>query len=130
MRARVLIVEDNGLVALEIVHAVRAAGLVVSGPARDVNGALELIACEGCDAAILDINLGKETSEAVAFELKKRQTPFLVVSAYSRDLPLVFRDVPALTKPIVPALLIAELMRCINHPKAHLGSFGSSAEIS
>ncbi len=114
MGARVLIVEDNALVALELAHAVQAAGFVVIGPACAVNGALELIAREGCDAAILDINLGKETSEAVALELKRWKTPFLVLSGYApNQYPAVFRDAPALAKPLVPTLLIAELMRCL-----------------
>ena len=39
---------------------------------------------QGCDAAVLGINLGNETSEPVALELMKRKTPFVTLSGYSR----------------------------------------------
>ena len=64
MTASILVVEDNALVALEIAQALNLAAFDVVGPATTVALALELFSAEGCDAAVLDINLRDETSEA------------------------------------------------------------------
>jgi PAS domain S-box-containing protein len=112
---RILLVEDEPLVALEIAHMLKQGGFETVGPARTVSQALDLLKSKGCDAALLDINLGKETSELVALELSRLNTPFISVSGYSRaQQPPVFNGAPALAKPLRPELLIAEIKRCIN----------------
>jgi PAS domain S-box-containing protein len=120
-RPRVLVVEDEPLVAMEIAQVLDAAGFDVAGPVGSASAALELLKHKGCDAAVLDINLGGETSEAVALELLKSGMPFVTLSGYSRDqYPPAFRSAPALMKPLRPELLVAELKRCIErgHKKA------------
>src|ERR1044071_818409 len=82
---RVLVVEDEALLALEIAELLTDAGLEVVGPATSVAKALNLINNPGCDIVILDVNLGSEHSEPVALELRARGIPFLVVSGNSRD---------------------------------------------
>ena len=125
MGARVLIVEDNGLLALELARAVGAGGFNVVGPARTAANALKLIGREGCDAAVLDVHLGNETSERVALELRKLKTPFLVVSAYFSDqMPPAFGDALALRKPVCPRLLISGLIKCLEHPRCLMPSEG------
>ncbi|MBT3069647.1 PAS domain S-box protein [Rhodomicrobium sp. Az07] len=111
-RGCVLVVEDEALVALEIGHALREARFEVLGPARCVAQALELLKVSRCGAAVLDINLGSETSETVALELNRRGIPFVIVSGYSLDqLPPAFEGVPALVKPLHPDVLKTELLR-------------------
>jgi CheY-like chemotaxis protein len=111
---RVLIVEDEPIVAHEIAEILKQGGFCAIGPACSVAQALELLKANGCDAAVLDINLGKETSEAVAWELMQLQTPFVTVSGYSKtQKPAAFADVPALTKPLRPDTLIREIWRCM-----------------
>jgi PAS domain S-box-containing protein len=113
-RFRVLVVEDEPLVAMEIAQVLDAAGFDVAGPVGNTSAALELLKHKGCDAAVLDINLGGETSEAVALELLKTGLPFVTLSGYSREqYPPAFRSAPALVKPLRPELLTAELKRCI-----------------
>ena len=113
-RSRILVVEDEPLVAIEIAHILKKAGFDVIGPARSVAPALSLIEERGCDAAVLDINLGGETSEPVAWRLLTRGAPFVALSGYSRTQhPPVFSGAPALAKPVRPALLVAELRRCL-----------------
>ena len=86
------------------------------GPTRAVAPALSLIEEAGCDAAVLDINLGGETSEPIAWRLLARRTPFVTLSGYSRaQHPPVFSGAPALAKPVRPELLVAELRRCLKH---------------
>jgi len=50
----------------------------------------------GCEAAVLDVNLGFETSERVAPELKKRGRPFVALSGYSHDQHPTAFSAPAL----------------------------------
>ncbi|MGA7323566.1 MAG: HWE histidine kinase domain-containing protein [Rhodomicrobium sp.] len=71
-RPRVLVVEDEALVATEIAHVLTGAGFDIIGPARSVPMAVDLLKRLGCDAAVLDINLGRQSSEAVAAELRRR----------------------------------------------------------
>jgi two-component sensor histidine kinase/CheY-like chemotaxis protein/heme exporter protein D len=113
-RARVLVVEDEPLLALEIANAVRSAGRAVIGPVQSVAKALALIESEGCDAAVLDIRLADETSEPVAIRLSERGTPFLTLSAYSGgQRAAAFHGAPALTKPFRQETLRRELDRLL-----------------
>ena len=113
-RPKVLVVEDETLVAFEIAHVLRDAGFEVLGPVRFVAPALSLIEEHGCDAAVLDINLGAETSEPVARKLLSKGTPFITLSGYSRaQHPPAFDGAPALSKPLRSDLLITEIKRCL-----------------
>jgi PAS domain S-box-containing protein len=113
-RPRVLVVEDEAIVALEIASILLKAGFEVVGPARSVNQALGLINARGCDAAVLDINLGHETSEPVAVRLTERGASFVTVSGYARDQqPSIFKGAAALVKPLNAEALIAELRKCV-----------------
>lgn len=119
MSSRILIVEDEPLLAFDLAQHVGEAGFAVVGPASSVQAALSLIEREGCDAAVLDVNLGRETAEPVALALKSRGTPFVILSGYSRaQHPLGFAGAPALTKPARPAELVAILRGFAkgNHP--------------
>jgi DNA-binding NtrC family response regulator len=113
-RRGILIVEDELLVALEGAHLLMEAGFDVLGPAPDVAGAFAFLNPRSCDAAVLDMNLGHETSEAVAIELAKRKMPFLTLSGYSRPQQgSSFDGAPALAKPLKPELLIATIAQCL-----------------
>lgn len=82
------------------------------GPATNVAGALRLLTEKGCDAAVLDVHLGLETSAPVAQALNARGIPFIIVSGYSIDqLPPGFGDASTLSKPARPEELIARLRK-------------------
>lgn len=86
---------------LRFCQVLQEAGFDILGPARNVDQALELLRTRHCDVAVLDINLGKETSEPVAKELMRLCTPFVTMTGYSRQhFPAIFLSAPALTKPI------------------------------
>jgi PAS domain S-box-containing protein len=111
---RVLVVDDEPVIAAEIAAMLEEAGLEVIGPASGVREALSLLEHEGCDAAVLDVNLGNQTSEPIAQELIRRGTPFVLVSGYSRtQLPGFFRSAPFIHKPLQPAELQAGIKRCL-----------------
>jgi DNA-binding response OmpR family regulator len=114
MKKRVLVVEDDALLALDIAHHLQDAGLEVVGPATSVAKALKLVEAIGCDVAVLDVNLGNETAEPVARELRSRGTPFVVLSGYSSEQhPPEFRGAPMLSKPARPGDLVAFLRKSI-----------------
>jgi two-component sensor histidine kinase/CheY-like chemotaxis protein len=113
-RKRVLVVEDEALIAMEIAATLSDAGFEVLGPASSVAQALALIESTGCHAAVLDTNLGAETSEPVALRLRSTKTQFVTVSGYSREqLPVGLRDAPLLNKPLRSEQLVAAIRRCL-----------------
>jgi CheY-like chemotaxis protein len=110
----ILVVEDESLVALAIADVLRNAGLNVVGPPASVAEAIQCIESAGCDAAVLDINLGSETAEPIARALRGRGTPFVTVSGYSRDRqPLAFGAARHLSKPLQWDLLVVEIENCL-----------------
>jgi DNA-binding response OmpR family regulator len=83
------------------------------GPAARVAEALELSNEFGRDAAVLDINLGTETSEPIALFLSEQRTPFVTVSGYSQDQrPSGFSGGAFLAKPLRQEHLVAQLRQC------------------
>jgi CheY-like chemotaxis protein len=107
---RVLVVEDDALVALDVASTLEAAGFEVIGPAASVAKAIELIERVGCDGAVLDVNLGSETAVPIALRLLQLNTPFIALSGYSRDqLPDVFDQAPHMQKPHSGSGLVSAL---------------------
>lgn len=110
MARRILVVEDEILIGMEISGILKDAGFEIFGPVTTARGALALLENEMCDAAVLDINLGKETSAPIAEWLSEAGTPYLSISGRNmEDRPAVFGDSPHLAKPIQSALLVREL---------------------
>jgi CheY-like chemotaxis protein len=109
---RILVVEDEALVAMLVEDALLDAGFGLIGPARTVAQALDLLATERPDAAVLDLNLGGENSLSVADQLADRGIPFVVATGYgAAGLPARHGQVPVLPKPYDPADLTAALER-------------------
>jgi CheY-like chemotaxis protein len=117
---RVLIVEDDALLALDLKGHLERAGFAVIGPATSASKALALLAEQGCDAAILDIHLGRgATSETVAQELRSAGIPFVTVTAYSHEhRPEAFSGFPVLSKPVRAPDVIAQLCRYLETARA------------
>jgi AmiR/NasT family two-component response regulator len=110
---RVLVVEDEFLIALEIEQMLVGLGCIVVGPAPTVLRALTLIDREELDFAILDVNLGCNRSTPVAERLWAAGVPFALATGYDdRQLPEeAFRNAPHLGKPLDHHLLISALGR-------------------
>jgi len=120
-RPRVLVVEDDAFVALELAGSLQAAGFDILGPAGRVEKALALINASKCDAAVLDINLGSETSEPIARLLRQSGTPFVTVSGYAQhQFPDAFAGSDFLTKPVRMDALISVLRRRIERTEARI----------
>lgn len=82
---RILVVEDEPMVAMSIEMLLECEGFESAGVAATVEEALKLVAAGGYDAAILDANLGGVFSGPVAEALQKAGAPFLVLSGYDAE---------------------------------------------
>jgi len=109
--ARVLVVEDEFMIGLDVSQQLASAGYEVVGPATSVAKALSLEPT--CDVAVLDVNLGGETCEPVARKLRESGKPFVVLTGYSPDnLAPSFNDATILTKPPCIADVVAAVRAC------------------
>ena len=97
---RVLLVEDEMMVAGMVQRMLTDLGYAVVGPATTVDEAMEMIGGGGIDAAVLDINLDGEMSYPVADELIGRGIPFVFSTGYGGgDLPDAYQGSHVLKKP-------------------------------
>jgi CheY-like chemotaxis protein len=109
---RVLVVEDEFLVALDMETILGEAGFEVLGPAGSVAEALRLIESDQPDAALLDNNLNGESASAVADALTERHVPFAFVSGNDRaSLPPAFASVLLVRKPYDAVRLVEAAIR-------------------
>jgi CheY-like chemotaxis protein len=101
---RVLVVEDEALIAMHIEDMLEQMGCQIAGSAAAVPEALKLVAQGGFDFALLDMNLGGTRVEAVADALQAGQIPFAFASGYgAAGLPAHLQDRPVLQKPFLGA---------------------------
>lgn len=113
-KARVLVVEDEPLVAMDIAMVLSEAGCEVIGPAASLDEARSLIAAGAVDAALLDANLGGYPVDDLAAELKHNSTPFAFLTGYGREgMPPEFRDAPLIEKPFMPEQLLQAVRQLI-----------------
>jgi DNA-binding response OmpR family regulator len=107
LKKRILIVEDDVVLAIDLAEQLTAYGYEIVGPCMTADQALKTFENEGCDVAVLDINLGHETSERVACRLNEERIPFIVASGYSSDQwPQVFMGQAAVNKPFQASALV------------------------
>jgi DNA-binding response OmpR family regulator len=98
---RVLVVEDDYFIALELCGALREAGAEVIGPARDVQSGLAAIRSERIDCAVLDINLQGRMGFQIATDLRARGVPAIFSSGYdATTIPAELADMVRLEKPV------------------------------
>jgi len=118
---RILVVEDNLLTADAIQDLLETSGCEVIGPVPTVAAALDLVAREAIDGAVLDINLGGELAFPVAAALIERDIPFLFLTGYD-DLvvPPQYRGMRRLDKP-TDMRMLAEIV---------LNAFGQVSRLS
>ena len=109
---RVLVVEDETMVALMIEETLKEAGCAIIGPTGRLSTALELIRDEAPDAAVLDVSVRDGKTYPVADELLARGIPFVISTGYSdHSLPENLRLEPRLAKPFSPVELALAVER-------------------
>jgi DNA-binding response OmpR family regulator len=118
---RVLLVEDEAMVAMLVEDELLEAGAQVLGPAASVEEALRLLdGCDdgGLDIGVLDMNLGGRSVLPVADALARRAVPFIFMTGYGdTGSHGPHAEVPVLQKPFSPCDLVAILDRLLAPPK-------------
>jgi CheY-like chemotaxis protein len=105
---RILVVEDEPLVSMDIEAVLSEAGCEMVQPASDLARAKALATDGGWDAALVDANLAGQSVDELAAALKQRDIPFAFVTGYGRDsLPPTFREAKLLAKPFGREQLLA-----------------------
>jgi len=120
---RVIVVEDEPLVSMDIEATLADAGCDVAGTAGTLEQARRLIAGADCDVALLDANLAGHSAEELAIALTRKNIPFAFVTGYGRDgLPAGFREAMMLAKPFNgdQLLSVLEVLLCQGNRVAHL----------
>lgn len=104
---RILVVEDEVVIALMVEDYLLDLGAMVVGPAYRVSDGLVLAEREALDAAVLDVNMDGTRSDPIADLLQARAIPFVLTTGYG-DVERA-RGVPVLDKPFTPERLGAAL---------------------
>jgi CheY-like chemotaxis protein len=115
---KILVVEDEFLVAQDIARLIGTCGAEVVGPAATVDRALALLDQDRPHGAILDAFLLSDDAVPIADRLRALHVPFVVVTGYEFDwLPERLRAAPCLGKPYEPHSLVHALARELTAPK-------------
>ena len=116
VKRRVLVAEDEYMIAEEIATTLGDAGAVVLGPVPGVAEALRLLAAESrIDAALLDVNLGGEAIWPVVNALLARGVPVVLASGYDASaIPATYAGLPRCEKPATGRDLARALVRAMS----------------
>jgi CheY-like chemotaxis protein len=130
---RVLVVEDEALVAMLLEDDLVDAGAEVVGPAGSVDEALQLIEQTaqdgGLSAAVLDLKLHGTMVSPVADQLAALGVPFVFVTSYGEDCDRgAHVAAPVLAKPFSDAALVATVARLANARSPGASSAAASGE--
>ena len=101
-KPKILVIEDNALVADAICDLVRDCGYDVAGAVGYVQQGIQFLADGNVDGAVVDINLHGSPSFPICDELQRRNVPFFFVSGHILDtkVPSQFQNAKFLTKPV------------------------------
>jgi CheY-like chemotaxis protein len=111
---RILVVEDEGLLALELQLAFEDEGAEVVGPVQSLARALETVTADtAIDLAILDVDLAGENVYPVAELLAQRSVPFAFHTGHASraELSALFPGSTTFIKPTLPETLIGHLAK-------------------
>jgi CheY-like chemotaxis protein len=127
---RVLVAEDDYLVAQQMAHELRELGARIVGPVSTPDAALQLACEHRLDAAVLDINLRGGAVYPVADLLTRKGVPFLFVTGYDlRAIPERYAEVRVHDK-AAQVLTLAKALSLELEPKPKLQSMGTELRYS
>jgi DNA-binding response OmpR family regulator len=119
---RILVVEDENFLAMELTWIVEDAGYSVEGPERSVAETSKMLAWNKVDLALLDVNIGGEMVFPVSKMLDMLGVPFVFITSNSTLVPAEYRHRPLMTKPFRPQALLALIQRVLVERADALGS--------
>ena len=124
---RVLVVEDEGFIAMLLEDMLALFGYEVAGPVGRVAAAVKMAEGEAVDVAILDVNLNGQEVYPVAAALEARGIPFVFSTGYGKaSLRAPYRDRPTLTKPFRREDVRTTLAELVQARKAEGASDGGA----
>jgi len=98
---RVLLVEDESIVAMMVADLLEELGHVVAGAASTLEDAVVKAASLEFDVALLDLNLNGRQSKLVVAILQRRELPFVFTTGYGSAMTAELAEVPVLRKPFL-----------------------------
>jgi len=114
MKGRVLLIEDEALVAMLLEDTLIDLGFSVIDTVSRLETAIEAVERGGFDVAILDVNLNGQPAYAIADRLRERAVPFVFATGYgAQGIDPGYRSVPVLQKPFGAGDLEAALRRAL-----------------
>ncbi|WP_419898933.1 response regulator [Roseomonas sp. USHLN139] len=121
----ILVVEDQYVIAEELVQLLLELGATVIGPFARAE--IDLAAQPRPDAALLDIHLHGRPVFELADRLRQAGVPLLFLTGYDASvLPPAYQDLPCLPKPVDPRRLELALARLLPAPRADLQDAGET----
>jgi len=97
---KILVVEDELLVAMDLGRMIRSLGGEVLGPVSTVQAATALLQTTEPNGAVIDVQLGAESSAPIAEDLMAGGVPILLITGYTTEmLPASLAKVPCMSKP-------------------------------
>lgn len=118
--ARVLIIEDQALVAHLIEEVIRDFGFQVAGVVYDLPEARTALSTYDFDIVLVDLRLGHDSADEIIDVLMERGTPLAIVTGFDRPLEPRHANVPLLHKPFSEGQLFALLTTLVGVPEASL----------
>jgi CheY-like chemotaxis protein len=117
--ARILVAEDEIVIALEIRSILVDAGAEVVGPATTIESARAFAQQESLSAATLDVSLGRKTTEAIAAILSGRGIPFVFYSGQSlpTDMAARWPECPVIVKPADRRTIVSTIVTLLRMNK-------------
>ncbi len=112
---RILVVEDDAILAMTVDDVLRQAGADTVGPAATLDSAKQLVAADNLSAAILDIRLDTDEVWPVAHLLAKDGVPFIFLTGHfdRSTLPAEWAQRPILSKPAPPRQIVVALANLV-----------------
>jgi CheY-like chemotaxis protein len=112
---RVLVVEDELVIAMELESLLEGLGCIVLDPAPSIRRALHVLSGERPDAAVLDVNLQGQQVTPVAEALQQQDVPFVLVTGYGieRLHDEALQRAEYVRKPVDEPRLVAALFRAL-----------------
>ena len=117
---RVLVVEDQFLIAMELQESLEKAGATVVGPVGRLDQALSKAENDDLNAALLDVDLNGERCWPVADLLSRAGVPFAFTTGFSANIvmPERFAERPVLPKPYREGEVLSAVAKLLNLPRS------------
>ncbi|HKS60961.1 MAG TPA: response regulator [Xanthobacteraceae bacterium] len=117
--ARVLVVEDEFIIMLELASLLEDAGAEIVGPFAGMREALAAAQVEAIEAAVLDLRVGNDNVTPVARKLAQRGIPFVFYTGQTEADPMLaeWPGYRVLGKPAEPAVIVTALVRLLRRAR-------------